>query len=259
MRRICVVKQLVLFCSIVFLFTSCNFNKSETVKDKRECSVDIKEQKDSNKKNNENSKSSESTQEENISIRNNKITLLEKQIEYNSVAIELNNKAMNDITYSIFPVTSKDTLLLRKSIVLLNKAISIDTMYFLAYANKAMVLRRLNKNKEALQTLRIITKLKPDYAEGFSSLGFAYEKLGSIDSANVCYKSAIIAYNKRIQQTNNINDKLSSAFILSLIDKEKGLQQMDYLIDDNPDNESIVFWKQQLFDDFDREKFISNQ
>ncbi|MDY0078772.1 MAG: hypothetical protein RBR87_16000 [Bacteroidales bacterium] len=166
---------------------------------------------------------------------------------------------MESIKFTISPINYKDTLTLVKAIEILDKAIMLDSLYNLAYANKALVLKRLNKEDEALLVLRDITKLRPDYAEGFAMLGFTYEKFGNLDSAFIKYKSAINAYSHRIEQTNNVSDKINRAFILSLIDKEKGLREIDYLIEENPDDETVFFWKQQLFDEFNREKFINEQ
>lgn len=258
MRKSNITKQFILYCTVVLVFhTSCTFNNSESVKEKKEYTTATEEEKYDATKNHE--LPMESRQEKSTPTTTNEITISGNEIKYDSRAVKLNNKAMNNIKYSLNPVTHKDTLLLWEAVDLFDKAISIDSMYYMAYANKAMVLNRLSNSKEALFILGVITKLKPDYAEGFSSQGFIYEKMGLADSATTKYKSAIIAYSHRIKQTNDISDKINRAFILSLIDKEKGTQEIDYLIEDNPDDKTIMFWKLQLFDEFDREKFISKQ
>ncbi len=254
------IKSLLLLLSIIIITVSCNSNKDNNKKEEnKKNTVDVEEKRNDIAKSNEPVDANMQDEKESTPIRNDKTLISINQIRYNPKAVELNNIAMESIKYTISPINSKDTLILIKAIEMLDKAIKIDSLYNLAYANKVMVLKRLNKEKEALHVLSVITKLRPDYAEGFSMLGFTYEKLGNIDSANIKYKSAIIAYSHRIEQTNNVSDKINRAFILSLIDKGKGLQEMDYLIEENPDDETIGFWKQQLFDEFDREKFISKQ
>lgn len=241
-------------------FPSCGSNNDKHKKDgKKENTISTKKAHDgvvlSNKPVNENVQG----KKEKFPIKKGKTFITGNKIQYNKKAIKLNNDAMNSITYSIPPSTSKDTSLLQKAIILLDKATGIDSLYHLPYANKAMILKHLNRNNEAIHVLSVITKLRPDYAEGFSMLGFAYEKLGNMDSANIKYKSAIIAYNRRIEQTNNVSDKVNRAFIISLINKEKGSQEMDCLMEEYPDDNTLNFWKQQLFEDFDRQKFISKQ
>lgn len=179
--------------------------------------------------------------------------------KYNKKAIELNAEAIEILGQIIFPNNHADTLKLRNAIDILEKSITIDSLYYLAYANKAIALSRLGQNSQALNTLNKITNLKPDYAEGFSMQGFMFEKMGNIDSANSKYKEAIGAYNYRLNKANKIEDKINRAFILSLINREKGLNEINDLIRDNPDNTTIEMWKKQLFDQFNRKEFIDSQ
>lgn len=179
--------------------------------------------------------------------------------KYNKKAIELNAVAVEILGQIIFPTNHTDTLKLRNAIDILEKSITIDSLYYLAYANKAIALSRLGQNSKALNTLNKITKLKPDYAEGFSMQGFMFEKMGDIDSANSKYKEAIVAYDSRINKAHKIEDKISKAFITSLINREKGLNEISDLIRNNPENNTIEMWKKELFDQFNRKEFIDNQ
>ena len=177
----------------------------------------------------------------------------------NSKAKELNKAATDTIKYAMPPMTKYDSVILRDAIILLDKAIRIDSTYYLAYANKAMILQHLNRNKEAIQVLDKITKIQTNYAEGFLSQGLIYEELGNIDSANKKYKEAINTYNKRIKKNDNIGDKLNRAFIISLLNRKKGQKEFEKLIKEHPEKEEyILLWKKQLFDNFNREKFIKN-
>ena len=245
------IKNLLLLLFII-IAASCNSNKGNNKKEENNNKYTYNIE----KKCNDVIKNNKSVDENLVDEKN---SFSRNQKKHNPKAIELNNIAMESVKYIISPTNSKDTLILAKAIEILDQAIKIDSLYNLAFTNKAVVLKRLNKEKEALQVLRIITKRKPNYAEGFSMLGFTYEKLGNIDSANIQYKSAIIAYSYRIKNTDNINDKINRAFIMSLIDREKGLCEINHLIKNLPEDKTIAFYKLQLFDEFDREEFIRNQ
>lgn len=182
-----------------------------------------------------------------------------KHIKFKRTAIELNNEALKKIEFIARPLTHQDSLKLREAEALLTQAISIDTTYYLAYANMVIVQLRLGMPKEALKTLNRITSLVPDYAEGFSLAGFIYERMGNMDSADLKYRESIVAYNSRIKKTNNIDDMVNRDFILSLINKEKGLEKINNLIKQFPQDKMIKIWKQELFDNFNRKDFINNQ
>lgn len=180
------------------------------------------------------------------------------EIIFDKKAIKLNDEAMKKIIYARPPVTKNDTFVITDAISLLDKAISIDSTYYLAYANKATLLSCLNRMKESLAAMKAIIRIKPDYAEGYVYIGIIYEKLGLIDSAKINYNNAHVAYCQRIVNTNLIEDKINSAFVLSLVDKEKGTKEMESLIENNPENETLLYWKKRLFDRFNREEFIKN-
>lgn len=182
-----------------------------------------------------------------------------KRQRFNKKAIELNNIAIKKIKFITSPLDSQDSLKLKEAVILFSRAISIDSIYYLAYANKAITECKLGKREEALKILNRISKFDSNYAEGFYIAGFIYEEMGSLDSANLKYKKSIRAYTRRIRKTNNINDMIGKAFILSLIDKEKGLDQINLLIRRYPQNKMIKMWKQKLFEHFDRKKFIKSQ
>lgn len=188
-----------------------------------------------------------------------KTSVYQGQKKYDSKVIDLNKEALDTIKYATPPMTNDDSVILQDAIILLDKAISIDSSYHVAYANKAMILQHLNKKKEAIQLLDKITKIQPDYAEGFFSQGLIYEEIGNLDSAKIKYKESINAYNKKIEKKNNIRDKLNRAFIMSLLNKKKGRKEFEKLIKEYPKKEEdILFWKRQLLDNFNREKFIKN-
>ena len=252
--------KLVILLSILIVFTACNSNNDNYIKgEKNANNADLQKKHDDVVKSNGPVNVDKKGDKESMFVKKDIAFNTANKIEYNRKAISLNDEAMSLIAFSMPPLTYKDSSLLHDALILLDKAIIIDSLYQLAYANKAMVLEYLGRNEDAINALTVIVKLRPDYAEGFTYLGYKYEKLGNMDSANISYRSAISAYSRRIERTNNVLDKLNRAFIISLIDKDKGLQEMEKIVEKNPDDKTFDLWKQQFFYDFDRQKFISNQ
>src|SRR5262245_4316237 len=84
-------------------------------------------------------------------------------------AIELNERAVK-----LFQERKTDSAL-----ILLDKAIQIDSNHFYAYGNKCGYLWQLNRNEEALETAR---QFKNPSGGTYSWLGLAYEHAGYFDS-----------------------------------------------------------------------------
>lgn len=178
-------------------------------------------------------------------------------------AIDYYNKAIN--LYSLFesqPFNAQDSTLLNKALLMSNKAIKQDTQYYLAFVTKAMILCKLNRNYEAIETLKKILETKHDYAEGFANLGFIYEKSGNFSEANYYYHEAINAYTRRLRDplylTDRIKIQADIAFMLYfLFGKEKSLDYIDTLITQNTDNKTLVLMKGTITH-LNRQEFISN-
>ena len=183
--------------------------------------------------------------------------------EFNPHAIKLNNKAIELYSYvGGEPVSMHDSLLLDSALVLLNKAIKIDAQYYLAYANKAMILAKFKLYTKAIETLNYIIKIRPNYAEGIANQGFLFEKMGNFTKASEKYKEAIEVYLKRLNDPYKIMDGVAVqadiAFMLLFIDgKDKALQLIDTIIARNPDNKTAKFMRGNITA-FNREEFISN-
>jgi tetratricopeptide (TPR) repeat protein len=183
--------------------------------------------------------------------------------EYNARAIKLNNKAIELYSYvGGEPVSIHDSLLLDSALFLLNKAIKIDTQYYLAYANKAMILGKFKKYSEAIEVFDDIVKIRPYYAEGIANQGFLFEKIGNYNKAKEKYQESIKAYLLRMNNSYKINDKANIqadiAFMLLFIEgKDKALQLIDTIISLNPNNKVVKFMKGNIAT-FNRKEFISN-
>lgn len=122
----------------------------------------------------------------------------EGQVKFNKEAMKLQqqaDEAINEMTESKYI----------EALTLLDKSISLDSSYFMAYASKASVLVSLKRYNEAIKVLNfLVNKVKPDYAEGFSFLGLLYDKFGNDDSANLCYQKAIRIYTDKIKSDSDI-------------------------------------------------------
>ena len=182
------------------------------------------------------------------------------KIEYDKKAIKLNNKAL-DLYSNVMgiPVSKNDSLLLDSAIVLLNKAIKIDKLYYIAYANKAMIISKFKKYNDAIKILDDIVKIKPSYAEGSLSQGFLFEKIADSINARKKYNEAIEAYLKRLNDPNEINKvnvQVDIAFALLFKEgKDKSIQIIDTLSSWYPNNDVIKMMKMTILS-FDREEFI---
>src|SRR5690242_4180186 len=103
-------------------------------------------------------------------MRRNPIILFTCLLAFNSCratdpdkrAIELNNLAAQ-----LFQEGKTDSAL-----ILLERAIQIDSNYFIAYSNKCNFLWQLNRNEEALRTAKQATQLKEAMISSYFLVGF---------------------------------------------------------------------------------------
>lgn len=107
---------------------------------------------------------------------------------------------------------------LLKALDYLDKAIEFDSLNMLAYQNKVTVLTVLKKHSELIKPLVKLVELKKDFAEGYVTLGLAYENLQKYDSANLAYKNAQTSY---LKQKPSDNRNYNLIFIEFLLTKDK--------------------------------------
>jgi tetratricopeptide (TPR) repeat protein len=174
-----------------------------------------------------------------------------------SLAIELNNKAISLISDAAHMYDSLSIILYDSAIVFLDRAIEIDSLYLLAYTNKAQVLQRKGSLEEALKVLKQVETRKPDFAEVITAQGFILEKIGRMELADRKYRQALKAYEERLDK-NPMNDKVQSdiSFLyIFLEDKKAAMDEIQKLIVENPNSEQLKMME-SVIKDFDREKFI---
>ncbi|MEO6869905.1 MAG: hypothetical protein ABI168_09690, partial [Ginsengibacter sp.] len=158
----------------------------------------------------------------------------EKKTSYNPKAIEFNNKAMEFIKTEKFD----------SSLIYLDKAIKIDSTYYIAYGNKCIVYCTLKDFKNALVVTEKEIKAKPDLAEGWTFAGMLNDKLGDTLNALKYYKKSIEIFDERIsnpdKQTYLKANKLNRAIALILIGQnDKGRDELRKLKQIYPSDEFI--------------------
>lgn len=92
----------------------------------------------------------------------------EKKHVYNPKAIKLNNKALQFIKVQNFD----------SALIYLDKAIKIDTTYYVAYGNKSHIYYTLKDLKQALLEAQREIIAKPDLAEAWTFAGMLNDKRG---------------------------------------------------------------------------------
>jgi Tfp pilus assembly protein PilF len=173
-------------------------------------------------------------------------------------AFQFTNEAVVLLSLIDRPLSKDDSADLLLAMNLLNKAIEEDSLYYSAYLNRAKAYSLLNQYDKSFRDYRVIERIKPDMAETYTLQGFLYEKLGKNDLANQKYYEAIRVYDKLINNADKIDDRINRAFILSLVNKEKGDSEIEKLIEEYPNDTNLLFWKEKLFEDFDREEYINS-
>jgi tetratricopeptide (TPR) repeat protein len=156
----------------------------------------------------------------------------------NSIAIDMHDNAMRNA----IQISPGDTNVIKESIKQIDKAIWLYSRDYIFYASKADLLCQLKKYHEAIEAYDQIFKFKPDYAEGYDSQGFIYDKLGLTDSANHCYKRAKAEQEKRISENSTDPEKvkmirISIAYDIWLLNgQEKGHNELMKLRSEYPND-----------------------
>lgn len=174
-----------------------------------------------------------------------------------STALKLSNEASRLIGDAGYTYDSLKTQLYDSAIIYLNQAIEIDSLYLLAYVNKAQALQRKGSLEEALQVLNDVEAIKPSFAEVIMGQAFILEKMGKMELADQKYRQALEAFKKRLEDDPE-SDKVQSdiAFLyIFLEDKNAALDEIRDLILKNPESEQLKMME-GLIKNFDRKKFI---
>lgn len=175
-----------------------------------------------------------------------------KQAKFSAEVIKLNEQAT-------LLVNMGDETSYQEAIKLLDEAIQKDTTYYLAYSNKAAILSMLGKHNEAISIYKhIVTNIKPDYPEGFSMLGMLYDKIDEKSIAKEYYEKAIQKYSERIKKNEDVLDMVNKAHLNYILDKQKGLNEIDSLIKVYPNNYELPMYKKYMFLDYNHQKALDD-
>lgn len=156
-------------------------------------------------------------------------------------------------------VNNRNETSYQEAIKLLDSAINIDSMYYPAYADKAIILTRLGKYNEAIIIYRhIVTNIKPDYPEILTELGMLNDKIGEISIAKEYYEKAIKKYSDRIEKNEDVMDMVNRAHLNYILDKQKGLNEIDSLIKVYPKNNELPMYKEYMFLGYNHQKALDD-
>lgn len=176
----------------------------------------------------------------------------EKQAKFSDEVIKLNEKA------TLF-ITKRNYTSYQEALKLLDKAIRLDTTFYMAYLNKAQVLIKLGKYNDAIDISKyLVSSIKPDFPEAYTMLGMLYDKVGETSTAKDYYKKAIEKYSDRISKKDNVMDIVNRAHLNYILDKEKGLNEIDSLIKVYPKNEELLLYKEYLFLGYNHQKALDD-
>ncbi len=171
---------------------------------------------------------------------------------FSKEVIELNKQA-------VLLINERNKKSYEEALTLLNKAILIDTNYYMAYSNKVMVLTELGEYNTAIEVNKyLITTIKRDYPEAIVSLGMLYDKIGKKYLARKYYSEAISKYSNRIAKSEDILDMVNRAHLIYILNKKDGLAEIDSLIKAYPENEDLIMYKEYLFLEYDHQKALND-
>lgn len=176
-----------------------------------------------------------------------------------SIAVNLNNKAVGFMSDAAHTYDSLRGYLYDSALFYLNKSLEVDSLYLTAYSNKSQVLRSKGQLGQSLEILKKIESIKPGFAEVIMEQGFTLEKMGKTKSAINKYNQALEAYKIRLEETSDpVKVKMDMAFVYIFLEgKNKGLDELQYLILEYPDNERLKAME-GYFEGFNREEFIKS-
>jgi hypothetical protein len=165
---------------------------------------------------------------------------------------------LNDLAILVFQKYSYIPDSVRRSISLLDQAISQDSAFITAHKNKVSLLGFLGLNDDAMIELdetRKYNKLDPELV---CIQGYMLEKNGKTDEADMKYRQADKMYDYLIGVNQNfIDNSIGKAFLQFFIKgKSAALSEYNRLKRNYLDDKILLF--RSMFYNFDKEEFIRN-
>jgi len=150
-------------------------------------------------------------------------------------AIELNKQAMTLVSFIDNPDSSQ------KAINLLDKATTIDTNYFLGYANKLMFYYQLHQFDKALLTNNKLIQLRPTAHDLYLRSGMLYTQLGDTTNAKTYFTKGLTICNSVLDTMTKANRDYvmlitnQAIALIMLGDTPKANKILQVLYDNQPD------------------------
>lgn len=121
---------------------------------------------------------------------------------YDPQAVELNNKALELI--------NQDQL--DSALLVYDQSIKTDKTYYFPHIGKSIIYMRKKDWNKAFEETQQAIKKKPDYAEGYQTLGLIADAKGDSIEAKEYYNKAIKKFDERIKSSNDSNALRSNRF-----------------------------------------------
>ncbi|SHF45256.1 TPR repeat-containing protein [Flavisolibacter ginsengisoli DSM 18119] len=149
-------------------------------------------------------------------------------------AIELNNKAADYLQFQNYD----------SALFYLDKAIELDSSYYIAYSNKGAIYCTLKNYRKALIETKKVLVIKPDLAEAWVIAGMLSDKIGDTLHAPAFYKTSIEIFERRIADPNKTkqseSNSINRALSLILIGQEReGREEFRRLTELYPNNKML--------------------
>jgi len=188
----------------------------------------------------------EKTKESLISDKNSQIKVFSKEV------IELDNQA----TLLIHGRNKENCL---EALALVQKAIQLDSAFFYAYITKAHIYTILGDYEQAINVNKlIVNEVKNHDIEVYSSLAKLYEKIGESDTAREYYLKAVEFYSYLYDKRGELFLLVYKAHFNFILNQEKGLKDIDSLIEKYPESEDLKLFKKHLFLEYNHQVTLDN-
>lgn len=172
---------------------------------------------------------------------------VDKKADIDSLAMSYNNQAVKQLQIENYD----------SALVLINKALSVDSTYITGYTSKFAIYCGMKDYKNAMIVIDKTLQIDPNYAEGYMGAGSICDIMGDSVKAFQYYQKGIVSYDKKIanpkDQMQLTNSRLNRAILLRYCGKElEGKRELEKL---KTENLGI-----KLIDDFlkmDRKAFLT--
>jgi len=126
----------------------------------------------------------------------------------------------------------------------LNKAIEIDTTYYVVYVNKCSLYCSMKDYKNALTQIQKEITVKPDLAEAWTFGGILSDKLGDTATAMAYYKRSVELFDERITDPSkheflDANQRNRAVSLILMGQDEQGRNELKRQKEVHPDDKSL--------------------